>query len=136
VVDGAGRRVRPGPGRGWAQPDRRVGSVGGTVVAPAVAAVVWAVRRQVLARPQPVLPPDQLAADDAIRSRSLHVLSGSGAALVGYAVLGQLFALWPEGPAAGHAYPLLGILPLVVPLLGWLVATSRWTVSRQAPAVA
>jgi hypothetical protein len=102
-----------------------------TAVAVAVAVTVWAVQRQVLARPQPVLPPDQLAADDAIRSRSLHVLAGSGAALIGYAVLGQLAALWAAAPGAPPAYPLLGILTVAVPLLGWHVATLRWSVTRQ-----
>jgi hypothetical protein len=102
-----------------------------TAVALAVAATVWTVQRQVLARPQPVLPPDQLAADDAIRSRSLHVLAGSGAALIGYAVIGQLAALWAAAPGAPRAYPLLGILTIVVPLLGWHVATLRWSVTRQ-----
>jgi hypothetical protein len=102
-----------------------------TVVAQLVAAAVWRVRRQVLCRPQPPLPPDQLAADDAIRSRSLHVLAGSGTALVGYAVLGQLAALQAATPGAPPGYPLLGILTIVVPLLGWHIATSRWSVTRR-----
>lgn len=98
-----------------------------------VTALVWAVRREVLGRPQPAdLPADQLAADDAIRSRSLHVLAGAGTALVLYAVGYQLqaFADYPPGSAAALLVVAAVPLPLVAPLLGWAVATASWAVRR------
>lgn len=113
------------------EPDVRTAGIA-QVAAFVVAGVVWAVSRLVLARPQPVLPPDELAADDAIRSRSLHVLAGSGTALVLYAVISQLVAL---GEAlSGAAVAVTGgaafVLIFAAPLLGWLVATRPWSVRR------
>src|SRR5215510_845671 len=58
-----------------------------------VAVLVRLTQRHVLNRPQPLDEPDVLAADDAIRSRSLHVLCGGGAALILYCCSGQLAAL-------------------------------------------
>lgn len=99
-----------------------------------VAAAVWAVSRHVLVRPQPVLPPDELAADDAIRSRALHVLAGSGAALVLYAVIFQLDAL--SNALSGRAVDVVGgtafMLLFAAPLLGYLVATQPWPARRDA----
>jgi hypothetical protein len=46
-------------------------------------ALVYAVQRRVLTRPQPVVAPDVLAADAAIRARSLQVLAGSAVAAAG-----------------------------------------------------
>lgn len=100
------------------------------IVAVAVAGVVWAVRNRVLTRPQPAdLPPDQRAADDAIRSRSLHVLAGAGAALVLYAVIYQLDAVGLVLPRFDVEAAEI-VLALGAPLLGWLVATARWSVRR------
>ncbi|HEU4423699.1 MAG TPA: hypothetical protein VFR67_14305 [Pilimelia sp.] len=101
-----------------------------------VAVVVRVVQLRVLRRPQPVAEPDVLAADDAIRSRSLHVLAGGGASLVLYCVLGQaaaLATLLPAGvlPAAG-ALPVQAAAVVGIPLLGWLVATARWPIRRSA----
>ena len=99
-----------------------------------IAAVVRTVRRRVLDRPQPALPPDQLAADDAIRSRSLHVLAGAGATLVLYAVNHQLVALRDAFPAAETEF--LGVESLITlgaPVLGWIVATRPWSVSNHRP---
>ncbi len=42
---------------------------------------LWLVSRRILTRPQPDVAADVFAADEAIRSRSLHVLSGSAVAL-------------------------------------------------------
>jgi DNA-binding transcriptional regulator YhcF (GntR family) len=58
------------------------------VAALAVTAAVWLAQRQVLTRGQPVTAPDLIQADNAIRSRSLHALSGSGTALALYCALG------------------------------------------------
>ena len=57
-----------------------------------VAAVLRVVVRHVLGRPQPQGAPDVLAADDAIRSRSLRVLAGSSLALGGYLLAAILAA--------------------------------------------
>jgi hypothetical protein len=104
------------------------------VAAAAVATVVWTVRRRVLDRPQPMVPPDQLAADDAIRSRSLHVLAGAGATLVLYAVNHQLRALRDAFPGAEAEF--LAVEPLITlgaPVLGWIVATRPWSVPSHPP---
>ncbi|HSI92316.1 MAG TPA: hypothetical protein VK925_02400 [Jiangellaceae bacterium] len=114
-------------------PDVRTAAVA-QVAAVAVAGMVLAVGRHVLSRPQPVLPPDQLAADDAIRSRALHVLAGSGTALVLYAVISQLSAL-ADG-LSGQVVDVIGgtvfVLVFAAPLLGWFVATQPWSVRRDA----
>jgi hypothetical protein len=103
-------------------------------VAMLVFVVVRVVQHRVLHRPQPVAEPDVLAADDAIRSRSLHVLAGGGTTLVLYCVLGQLAALSPALPetATGviEVVTFLGIF--AVPLLGWAVAVSPWPVRPSA----
>lgn len=63
-----------------------------TVLALGIGAVALAAQRHVLRRPQPLAEPDRMAADDAIRSRSLHVLAAAGMVLVGSAIGGQLVA--------------------------------------------
>jgi hypothetical protein len=90
----------------------------------------------VLDRPQPVLPPDQLAADDAIRSRSLHVLAGAEATLVLYAVGFQLRALRDAFPAAEAEFLAIGpLISIGASMLGWIVATCPWSVRRPSDAV-
>ena len=63
-----------------------------TVAGLGVGAVALAAQRHVLRRPQPLAEPDRMAADDAIRSRSLHVLAAAGMVLVGSCVGSQLVA--------------------------------------------
>jgi hypothetical protein len=102
------------------------------LVACAVAGIVWLTQRRILLRPQAPTPGDERAADDAIRSRSLHVLAGGGATLVLYCVLGQLASLAPglasDQLAALDGVGVLGVF--AVPLVGLLVATARWPVRR------
>jgi hypothetical protein len=99
-------------------------------VAIALTAAVLVVQRSVLHRPQPVEAPDVVAADDAIRSRSLHVLAGGGTTLVLYCVLGQLAEVAPLGDAwltrMADGASAVGVV--AVPLLGWLIATAVWPV--------
>jgi hypothetical protein len=90
----------------------------------AVGAVVL-IRHRVVARAQPVLPPDRLAADEAVRSRSLHVLCASGATLALYGTLVQLGALARSGVGHGVPLTLTGIGVVVIPVLGWQVATAH-----------
>lgn len=63
-----------------------------TVIGLGVGVVALAAMRHVLRRPQPLAEPDRMAADDAIRSRSLHVLAAAGMVLVGSCVGAQLDA--------------------------------------------
>jgi hypothetical protein len=112
-------------------PDGRLALIA-QAAALAVAGLVAAVGRHILTRPQPLLAPDQLAADDAIRSRSLHVLAGAGTALVLYAVISQLTAVASALPSA-LAEVVAGaalVLVFAAPLLGWWIATRPWTVRR------
>jgi hypothetical protein len=100
-----------------------------------VAGAVMAVQRTVLRRPRSGADPDLVAADDAIRTRSSHVLAGGGMSVVLYCVLGQLVQLLPAlpgGPAA--AVGLLATLGVfVVPVAGVVVANAPWP-ARGAPA--
>ncbi|GAA1983302.1 hypothetical protein GCM10009838_51250 [Catenulispora subtropica] len=84
-------------------------------------AVALAAQRHILRRPQPLASPDRTAADDAIRSRSMHVLAASGMVLVGLCVSAQLSAadILPPDNTATAVHALLGI---GVPLLGRILA--------------
>jgi hypothetical protein len=103
----------------------------------AVAGSVAWVARRVLRRRQPVLAPDGLAADEAIRSRSLHVLYAAGATLVLYCVLFQLAQLGPLLAPGSSGYTVVtvaaGLGIFAVPLLGWYAATSRWIMPGPPP---
>lgn len=100
-----------------------------------VALVVWATTRRVLHRSQPIAAPDIVAADDAIRSRSLHVLVASGTTLVLYCVLDQLIVLTMlnDLPALAIFVMLLGAV--AIPWSGWRLATSRWVVPPVSAAI-
>ncbi len=93
-----------------------------------VAAMVRSAQLRALGRPQPLAEPDVLRADDAIRSRSLHVLAGGGAALVLYCCFGQLAAI----NLAPNSYPHLaiGLIQLIVigliPVIGFSVGIWPW----------
>lgn len=84
-----------------------------------VGVVVWLIQRHVLRRAQPGAGLEEIAADDAIRSRSMHVLTGGGTALILYCVLGQL---------SEHPMVVIGVVS--VPVLGYVVSTSAWRVAR------
>jgi len=92
-------------------------------LALATTVVTMIIRNRVVSRGQRYLPPDQLAADEAIRSRSLHVLCGGGAALVLMCVANQI------------ASPGLGtVVTFAAAILGWSVGTSRFAVPASPPA--
>jgi hypothetical protein len=91
--------------------------IGWLALTLATAAVIGAVGRHILSRPQPVAADDVLAADEAIRSRSLHVLAGAALAITGYfsaAVLSvgvhDLSLLAPWSGAVAILLPLLGLV--------------------------
>ena len=88
------------------------------------AAVIMAVGHHILSRPQPVAASDVLAADEAIRSRSLHVLAGAALAITGY--LGAaVLSLHIEN--LDPLTPWSGVVATLLPLLGLVLAcaTSR-----------
>jgi hypothetical protein len=133
VVATAGATVLAGQ-HGWSY-----SMVAPPVIGIALAAATVVVRRRVLTRAQPPLPEDQLAADEAIRSRSLHVLCGTAPALVLLSVswsasLGVDFA---DGAAPGSTLAVVSALAWLSALgIGWNVATARFAVRPGVPAVA
>jgi hypothetical protein len=99
-----------------------------------VTGLIRTVQQRVLHRPQPPAEPDVIAADDAIRSRSLHVLAGAGAALVAYCAMGQLLAF---GGSAEHLAQRIGLIATpTVAVLGWWLSTLPWRVHRIEPSPA
>jgi hypothetical protein len=110
-------------------PDPTVWLLAGAAVV--IAVVVNRVQARVVGRPQPAEAADVVAADDAIRSRSLHVLTGGGVTLVVYCVLGQLAAvahLFGEAGSTMQGVVVVG--SLIFPIMGWAMATAKWDVIR------
>jgi hypothetical protein len=98
------------------------------LLAAAVVVIVALVQRRLLARPQPVAARDLLAADDAIRSRSLHVLTGSALAVVTPLLVPLALDLvtgWPSAFAG-----VVTAAYFIGPFAGWLIATGRPPVGR------
>jgi hypothetical protein len=96
-----------------------------------VLVAVRAMQIRVLRRPQPLAEPDVIAADDAIRSRSLHVLTGGAVALVAYCAFGILNSLdlrW--GDQLEYPSQWLSLLSICGIPIGWQIAMSRWRVRR------
>ncbi|HZC70061.1 MAG TPA: hypothetical protein VE442_05170 [Jatrophihabitans sp.] len=90
-----------------------------------IAAAVLAAGRRVLRRPQPSGPPDLVAADEAVRGRSLCVLTGSTIAIAGYLTAWLSASLESTDVvvfANGAARPVIAIGGLVLPLLGAMTA--------------
>jgi hypothetical protein len=122
--------------RGRMSPDWTAGLWLG--LALVVAVLVRLTQRHVLNRSQPLDEPDVLAADDAIRSRSLHVLCGGGAALILYCCSGQLAALRLGfgDPFYDAVMVAQGLGLFLIPALGWNVATWACRVKREHPLTA
>lgn len=102
------------------------------ILVPVVMAIVWALQRHIVAKPQPVTSSDLLAADDAVRSSSVHLLSGTGIAISLIFIAGQLFALGSV-VSAGVAPPLylIGVLCFGAALVSWRYYGHRaWRVQR------
>ncbi|MFC7484873.1 hypothetical protein ACFQX7_39285 [Luedemannella flava] len=95
------------------------------LLAATVVVLVGLAGRVVLRRPQPAAAPDVIAADDAVRSRSLHALGAAGGTLVLYCVMAQLAVLPTSGRAAEAITAINGLGVLVVPVLGYVLATLR-----------
>ena len=96
-----------------------------------VATAVRRVQRSVVNRAQPLAEPDVLAADDAIRSRSLHVLAGGGAALILLVVTAQVSSIHLTALEADNAVQAWLLVAIVlIAALGWNVATVAWPPRR------
>jgi hypothetical protein len=105
---------------------------GAAIVAESVLALcagpaIYFVAAHVVSRPQPIAQDDVLAADDALRSRSLHVLAGSALALAGIVIAvidsaaGSVYGHW----LAGQWDTVVSLIGTVLlPLLGWVAATT------------
>ncbi|MCB1030180.1 MAG: hypothetical protein KDA95_02510 [Acidimicrobiales bacterium] len=109
----------------------------GTAVAIAICALVVVLRRAVLDRRQPLMEPELLAVDDAVRSSTIHHLSGAGTAAI-VCVAGQLITLQieavPKLPFGLRGW--LPLLPLVGALFAWRYWSFKpWRVSRSLRAV-
>ncbi|WP_194918958.1 hypothetical protein [Catenulispora rubra] len=106
-----------------------------TVAGLGVGAVALAAQRHVLRRPQPLAEPDRMAADDAIRSRSLHVLAAAGMVLVGSCVGSQLAAadVMMHNHVTGMFGALFGIgFPIVGRILAYWPSPPHGSVSGPA----
>jgi hypothetical protein len=111
--------------------------VWGPLALVATGVVIVGVGRHVLNRAQPAGAPDLVAVDDALRSRSLHVLAGSAVAIGGYLasiVIGYL-AQWGRGFDTGWLSSWSAVGLLACPLVGVAIATAP-TRPRLRPAEA
>ncbi|MEU3454780.1 hypothetical protein ABZ671_14415 [Micromonospora sp. NPDC006766] len=86
----------------------------------AILSLVTLVRRQVVTRARPVAEPDVLAADDAIRTRSLHVLTSGGFVLAGFSAISAVNLADPDAAAVRTVFG--GLLVL---LCGIVIAAGR-----------
>ncbi len=106
---------------GGAPPGRRAAL---SVVVAVVAALVILTVRRILLRPQPAATTSVLAADEAIRSRSLHAVTAAGACLVAYCAADLLL----RSVASRSPDLALLVVPLAavgVPWWGWRHGTAR-----------
>ncbi|WP_304050778.1 hypothetical protein [Jatrophihabitans endophyticus] len=95
-----------------------------------VAPVSAVVMRRVVHRPQPMARPDVLSADDALRSRSLHVLAGCTIALDGILLALALDPFESSGTASVLLVATGLVGGLLMPIFGWFAATSPFAARR------
>jgi hypothetical protein len=94
-----------------------------------------AVERWLVRRPQPVLSPDQLAADDAIRSQSIQSIAASGMAIVLALQIVPLTAMGNSEVPALRWLSLPGFLAIVPAVfVAFNFGHLRWRVRRTLPA--
>jgi hypothetical protein len=100
-------------------------------------AALGLVTYRVLRRPQPLAPPDVLAADDAMRRHSLNMLIGSAVALAGYLGAAVVSAFVLQGPGSGYqlsdALEFVGVV--VLPAAGALIALGPRRRAARVPAI-
>jgi hypothetical protein len=110
-----------------------------SVVVVGGAILVEAAQRMVVRRAQPVLPPDLLSADDAVRSASVHAMAGAGIALMLFALSYQLASVGSvtDIEPLGWIFPVLAIVALGLALASWidLGHPKAWRVRRTVPDV-
>lgn len=101
-----------------------------TALGLGVGLVALTAQRHVLRRPQPMAEPDRLAADDAIRSRSMHVLAAAGMVLAGACIGNQL-----DAADILHHDRVADVFNTVVgfglPITGWFLAYRRSPTRRK-----
>jgi hypothetical protein len=87
----------------------------------------------VVGRRQPLVEPDLLAADDALRAQSAHALAGAVIIAAG----SILFPLLMRPGGADVLNPLFDLLALASPVAGWFVGVwyqnRAWRVRRGRP---
>jgi hypothetical protein len=96
------------------------------VLAIGITAIVMVTRSRIVARAQPYERAELIAADDAIRSRALHVVSGGGAALVLMCVGAQLHFYAMSASSYPVAEGLAAVATYGGALIGWMIGTARF----------
>lgn len=111
---------------GWLLGNRDAWLVAVGVGSGLAAAVTAAVSRYVLERPQAVESADLTAADDVVRSRSLHAIAGAGIGiqtwLTALAVGGLVLAAWGgTQPELDRSVAVWTLFAVVIPLAGTML---------------
>ncbi len=97
----------------------RAGVVGSGILSVLAMSGVWLLQRHLIRRPRPVVAADLLAADDAMRISSTHLLSGSGLCIVSLLVATQLICISLATHGAWSAVSVIGALLAL--LVAWFV---------------
>jgi hypothetical protein len=111
--------------------DREVFALAAAAVAALLVAEI--VQRAVVRRRQPLVDPDLLAADDALRAQSTHALAGAVIITAG----SLLFPLLMRPGGADVLNPTFDLLAVFSPVAGWVVGVwyqnRAWRVRRSRP---
>jgi len=90
------------------------------LAAPLVMLGIWLLERHIVAKPQPLVDDDLLTADDAVRSSSVHLLSGTGCAIVLLLMATVLGYLGETSRGAGNgAAVFASVVCFVLALVSW-----------------
>ena len=101
------------------------------VTAGAVSLGVAWLQRTIVTKPQPDGDPDVLAADDAVRASSVHLLSGTGLGIVLGCVATQVWLLGDIGVLGVGTASFIGMVCTVAALIAWRYYGHRaWVVRR------
>jgi hypothetical protein len=110
----------------------RAGVVGSAVLSVATMTGVWLLQRHLIGRPRPVVADDLLAADDAMRISSTHLLSGTGLCIVSLLVATQLTCIGLAAHGRWSALAAIGTLAAL--LAAWYVFAVWRNRAWQVPA--